>query len=174
MVAALYRDDKAVNVKHTKDNNLWQISLKYDDPRWEGIAEGTVYWYIKSSKGDIIGPKTKGENMDDGNNYSSSSASVKDRMLYKYVFLLKSVKSDVTGSSFNYFTCTKGKSSAVSCTFAYATADWENSSNNGSKLDYSNPSVQYWRNLTGIKYKLDYNTSSSSSFGDLPFYDGTF
>lgn len=51
MVAALYRDDKGEGVKHTKDNNLWQISLKYDDPRWKDIADGTVYWYIKSSGG---------------------------------------------------------------------------------------------------------------------------
>lgn len=33
MVAALYRDDKTDGTKHTKDNNRWQISLKYDDPR---------------------------------------------------------------------------------------------------------------------------------------------
>jgi len=51
MVAALYRDDKAEDVKHTKDYNRWQISLKYDDPRWKDIADGTVYWYIKSSGG---------------------------------------------------------------------------------------------------------------------------
>ena len=174
MVAALYRDDKTDGTKHTKDYNRWQISLKYDDPRWKDIEDGTVYWYILSSDGVIIGPRTKGENMDDGNNYSSSSGSVKDRMFYKNVFSLKSVKSDGNESSFNYFTCTKGKESAVSCTFAYATADWENSGNNGSKLDYSNPSVQYWRNLSGIKYSLTYNSSSSSSFGDLPFYEGTF
>lgn len=51
MVAALYREDKAEGVKHTKDYNRWQISLKYDDPRWKDIADGTVYWYIKSSGG---------------------------------------------------------------------------------------------------------------------------
>ena len=51
MVAALYRDDKEVSVRHTKDNNRWQISLKYDDPRWKDIPDGTVYWYIKSSGG---------------------------------------------------------------------------------------------------------------------------
>lgn len=49
MVAALYRDKAAE--PHTKDYNRWQISLKYDDPRWEGIKDGTVYWYIKSSGG---------------------------------------------------------------------------------------------------------------------------
>ena len=171
MVAALYRDDKAENLIHTKDNNLWQISLKYDDPRWKDIADGTVYWYIKSNGGGIIGPSTNAENMDDGTDNSSNSASVHGRMKYKNE---TSLKSDGTESSFTYFTCTKGKTSTVSCTFAYAAADWENSDNNGSKLDYSNPSVQYWRNLSGIKYSLTYNSSSSSSFGDLPFYDGTF
>lgn len=120
--------------------------------------------------GGIIGPNTNGENMDEGTDNSNSSASVHGRMFYKNV---TSLKSDGTESSFTYFTCTKGKESAVSCTFAYATADWENSSNNGSKLDYSNPSVQYWRNKSGIKYKLDYNVTSSSSI-DLPYYDGTF
>lgn len=54
MVAALYRDDKAENLRHTKDNNRWQISLKYDDPRWKDIADGTVYWYIKSSGGALL------------------------------------------------------------------------------------------------------------------------
>lgn len=183
MVAALYRDDKAVNVKHTKDNNLWQISLKYDDPRWKDIADGTVYWYIKSSDGYIIGPGPSVDiDMDKGNDYSSSSGSVQSRMFYKNVSSLKSVKSDGNGSSFTYFTCTKGKTSAVektgavSCTFAYTTsgANYETSSNNGSQLYYGKPSVQYWRNLSGIKYSLTYNSSSSSSFGDLPFYDGTF
>ena len=169
MAAALYRD--GASNAHTKDYNRWQISLKYDDPRWKDIADGTVYWYIKSSGGGIIGPSTNAEDMDNGTDNSSSSASVHGRMFYKNEH---SLKSDGTESSFTYFTCTKGKSSAVSCTFAYATADWENSSNNGSKLDYSNPSVQYWRNLSGIKYSLTYNNSSSSSFGDLPFYDGTF
>lgn len=74
------------------------------------------------------------------------------------------------------FTCIKGKSSAVSCTFAYSnsSATYETSSNNGSQLRYGQPGVQYWRNLSGIKYSLTYNSSSSSSFGDLPFYDGTF
>lgn len=111
--------------------------------------------------------------MDDGTDNSSSSASVQGRMRYKNE---TSLKSDGNGSSFTYFTCTKGKTSAVSCTFAYATADWVNSSNNGSKLDYRNPSVQYWRNLSGIKCSLTYNSSSSSSssFVDLPSYDGTF
>lgn len=173
MVAALYRNDKAEDLRHTKDNNRWQISLKYDDPRWKDIADGKVYWYIKSSKGDIIGPNTNGENMDDGTDNSSSSASVHGRMRYKNETLLKS---DGTESSFTYFTCTKGKSSAVSCTFAYSNADatYETSSNNGSQLNYGKPGVQYWRNLSGIKYSLTYNSSSSSSFGDLPFYDGTF
>lgn len=173
MVAALYRNDKAEDLKHTKDNNRWQISLKYDDPRWKDIADGKVYWYIKSSEGDIIGPNTNGENMDDGTDNSSSSASVHGRMRYKNETLLKS---DGTESSFTYFTCTKGKSSAVSCTFAYSNADatYETSSNNGSQLNYGKPGVQYWRNLSGIKYSLTYNSSSSSSFGDLPFYDGTF
>lgn len=174
MVAALYRNDKAEDLKHTKDNNRWQISLKYDDPRWKDIADGKVYWYIKSSEGDIIGPNTNGENMDDGTDNSSSSASVHGRMRYKNETLLKS---DGTESSFTYFTCTKGKSSAVSCTFAYSNADatYETSSNNGSQLNYGKPGVQYWRNLSGIKYSLTYNSSSSSSsFGDLSFYDGTF
>lgn len=173
MVAALYHNDKAEDLRHTKDNNRWQISLKYDDPRWKDIADGKVYWYIKSSEGDIIGPNTNGENMDDGTDNSSSSASVHGRMRYKNETLLKS---DGTESSFTYFTCTKGKSSAVSCTFAYSNADatYETSSNNGSQLNYGKPGVQYWRNLSGIKYSLTYNSSSSSSFGDLPFYDGTF
>lgn len=174
MVAALYRNDKAEDLRHTKDNNRWQISLKYDDPRWKDIADGKVYWYIKSSEGDIIGPNTNGENMDDGTDNSSSSASVHGRMRYKNE---TSLKSDGTESSFTYFTCTKGKSSAVSCTFAYSSADatYETSSNNGSQLNYGKPGVQYWRNLSGIKYSLTYNSSSSSSsFGDLPFYDGTF
>lgn len=174
MVAALYRNDKAEDLRHTKDNNRWQISLKYDDPRWKDIADGTVCWYIKSSEGGIIGPNTNGENMDDGTDNSSSSASVHGRMRYKNETLLKS---DGTESSFTYFTCTKGKSSAVSCTFAYSNADatYETSSNNGSQLNYGKPGVQYWRNLSGIKYSLTYNSSSSSSsFGDLPFYDGTF
>lgn len=173
MVAALYRNDKAEDLRHTKDNNRWQISLKYDDPRWKDIADGEVYWYIKSSEGDIIGPNTNGENMDDGTDNSSSSASVHGRMRYKNE---TSLKSDGTESSFTYFTCTKGKSSAVSCTFAYSNADatYETSSNNGSQLNYGKPGVQYWRNLSGIKYSLTYNSSSSSSFGDLPFYDGTF
>ena len=174
MVAALYRNDKAEDLKHTKDNNRWQISLKYDDPRWKDIADGTVCWYIKSSEGGIIGPNTNGENMDDGTDNSSSSASVHGRMRYKNE---TSLKSDGTESSFTYFTCTKGKSSAVSCTFAYSNADatYETSSNNGSQLNYGKPGVQYWRNLSGIKYSLTYNSSSSSSsFGDLPFYDGTF
>lgn len=172
MVAALYRNDKAEDLRHTKDNNRWQISLKYDDPRWKDIADGTVYWYIKSSGGGIIGPNTNGENMDDGTDNSSSSASVHDRMLYKNEGSLRTGST----SSFNYFTCTKGKSSAVSCTFAYSnsSATYETSSNNGSQLRYGQPGVQYWRNLSGIKYSLTYNSSSSSSFGDLPFYDGTF
>lgn len=111
--------------------------------------------------------------MDDGTDNSSSSASVHGRMRYKNE---TSLKSDGTESSFTYFTCTKGKSSAVSCTFAYSNADatYETSSNNGSQLNYGKPGVQYWRNLSGIKYSLTYNSSSSSSFGDLPFYDGTF
>lgn len=50
MVAALYRNDKG-NLTHTKDNSRWQISLKYDDPRWKDITDGTVYWYIKTSGG---------------------------------------------------------------------------------------------------------------------------
>lgn len=172
MVAALYRNDKAENLRHTKDNNRWQISLKYDDPRWKDIADGTVYWYIKSSGGGIIGPNTNGENMDNGTDNSSSSASVHVRMLYKNEGSLRTGST----SSFNYFICTKGKSSAVSCTFAYSnsSATYETSSNNGSQLRYGQPGVQYWRNLSGIKYSLTYNSSSSSSFGDLPFYDGTF
>lgn len=173
MVAALYRD-KATN-PHTKDNNLWQISLKYDDPRWKRIADGKVYWYIKSSEGDIIGPSSNAEDMDEGTDNSGDYAyvSVKHRMKYKNE---TSLKSDGTESSFTYFTCTKGKGSAVSCTFAYsnANATYETSSNNGSQLNYGKPGVQYWRNLSGIKYSLTYNSSSSSPFGDLPFYDGTF
>lgn len=169
MVAALYRDDKGENTHH-KDYSRWQISLKYDDPRWEGIDNGTVYWYIKSSDGKIIGPSTNGENMDNGNDYSVSGASVRDRMFYKSEDKLKT---NGNTSSFTYFTCTKGKDKAVSCTFAYAAAAWENSSNNGSKLDYGNPSVQYWRNKNGIRYSLGYNASKSSTI-ILPYYDGTF
>ena len=108
--------------------------------------------------------------MDDGKDYSDPNASVHGRMLYKSVDKL--VTND-TGSSFTFFKCTKGKSSAVSCTFAYATAGWEDSGNYGSQLTYSNPSVQYWRNKSGIKYDLGYNTTSSSSIA-LPYYDGTF
>lgn len=173
MVAALYRGGKDgdPNHPHTKDNSRWQISLKYDDPRWKDIPNGTVYWYIKSSKGDIIGPTTNGENMDDGKDYSAKSASVRDRMLYKNE---TSLKTDGTESDFHYFKCTKGKTSAVSCTFAYAAADYESSKNNGSQLTYGNPSVQYWRNKSGIRYDLKYNTTSSSSSIDLPYYDGTF
>ena len=169
MVAALYRDDKGGNT-HTKDNSRWQISLKYDDPRWEGIDDGTVYWYIKSPNGKIIGPNNKAEDMDDGTDYSDPNASVPGRMFYKSE---GSLKTDDTGSSFTYFTCTKGKSSAVSCTFAYAAANYEKSGNNGSELYYTYPSVQYWRNKSGIKYDLGYNTTSSSSIA-LPYYDGTF
>lgn len=170
MVAALYRDDKGENT-HKKDDSRWQISLKYDDPRWKDIPDGsTVYWYIKDRDGKIIGPSTQEEDMDDGTDNSSDSASVHGRMLYKSE---GSLKTDGTESSFTYFKCTKGKDKAVSCTFAYATAGWEDSGNRGSKLDYSNPSVQYWRNKSGIKYDLKYNVTSSSSI-DLPYYDGTF
>lgn len=169
MVAALYRDDKDGNT-HTKDNSRWQISLKYEDPRWEGIDGDTVYWYIKSPNGKIIGPNNKAEDMDDGKDYSDPNASVPGRMFYKSE---SSLKTDGTESSFTYFKCTKGKSSAVSCTFAYAAADYEPSKNNGSQLTYVNPSVQYWRNKSGIKYDLKYNVTSSSSIA-LPYYDGTF
>ena len=170
MVAALYRDDKGGNT-HTKDYNRWQISLKYDDPRWKDFPDGsTVYWYIKDRDGKIIGPSTNGEDMDNGTDNSSDRASVHGRMLYKSE---GSLKTDGTESSFTYFKCTKGKSSAVSCTFAYATAAYESSLNNGSQLTYGNPSVQYWRNKSGIKYDLKYNVTSSSSI-DLPYYDGTF
>ena len=170
MVAALYRDDKGENT-HKKDDSRWQISLKYDDPRWKDIPDGsTVYWYIKDRDGKIIGPSTQEEDMDDGTDNSSDSASVHGRMFYKSE---GSLKTDGTESSFTYFKCTKGKDKAVSCTFAYATAGWEDSGNLGSKLDYSNPSVQYWRNKSGIKYDLKYNVTSSSSI-DLPYYDGTF
>ena len=170
MVAALYRDDKGENT-HKKDDSRWQISLKYDDPRWKDIPDGsTVYWYIKDRDGEIIGPSTQEEDMDDGTDNSSDSASVHGRMFYKSE---GSLKTDGTESSFTYFKCTKGKDKAVSCTFAYATAGWEDSGNLGSKLDYSNPSVQYWRNKSGIKYDLKYNVTSSSSI-DLPYYDGTF
>ena len=170
MVAALFRDDQGGNT-HTKDYNRWQISLKYDDPRWEDIDEGPVYWYIKDRDGKIIGPSTNGEDMDNGTDNSSDSASVHGRMLYKSVGSLKTT--DGTASSFTYFKCTKGKDKAVSCTFAYATAGWEDSGNLGSKLDYSNSSVQYWRNKSGIKYDLKYNVTSSSSIA-LPYYDSTF
>ncbi len=170
MVAALYRDDKGENT-HKKDDSRWQISLKYDDPRWKDFPDGsTVYWYIKDRDGKIIGPSTNGEDMDNGTDNSSESASVHGRMFYKSE---GSLKTDGTKSSFTYFKCTKGKESAVSCTFAYATAGWEDSGNFGSKLDYSNSSVQYWRNKSGIKYDLKYNVTSSSSI-DLPYYDGTF
>lgn len=172
MVAALYRggDDGDKNHPHEKDNSRWQISLKYDDPRWEGIADGTVYWYIKSSDGKIIGPNTTGEDMDNGTDNSDKYASVHGRMLYKSVDKLKT---DGTASTFTYFTCTKGKSSAVSCTFAYAAAAYESSSNKGSQLTYGNPGVQYWRNKSGIRYSLGYNASKSSPI-ILPYYDGTF
>lgn len=170
MVAALYRDDKGGNT-HTKDYNRWQISLKYDDPRWKDFPDGsTVYWYIKDRDGKIIGPSNKGEDMDDGKDNSATTASVQGRMFYKSV---GSLKTDGTASSFTYFKCTKGKDKAVSCTFAYAAADYEKSGNNGSELTYSNPSVQYWRNKSGIKCSLTYNATSSSSI-DLPYYDGTF
>ena len=177
MVAALYRDkdkdgnDLSADIKHTKDDSRWQISLKYDDPRWKDIPNSTVYWYIKSPDGKIIGPSTNGEDMDDGKDYSDQNASVHGRMLYKSVGSLKTT--DGTASSFTYFKCTKGKDKAVSCTFAYAAADYEKSGNNGSELYYTNPSVQYWRNKSGIKYDLKYNVTSSSSI-DLPYYDGTF
>lgn len=171
MVAALYRDDKGGDT-HKKDYNRWQISLKYDDPRWKDFPDGsTVYWYIKDRDGKIIGPSTNGEDMDNGTDNSSDSASVHGRMLYKSVGSLKTT--DGTASSFTYFKCTKGKESAVSCTFAYAAADYEKSGNNGSELTYSNSSVQYWRNKSGIKCSLTYNATSSSSI-DLPYYDGTF
>lgn len=104
--------------------------------------------------------------MDDGTDNSAQSASVHGRMLYKSV---RSLKTDGNTSSFTYFTCTKGKASAVSCTFAYAAANYEKSGNNGSELYYTNPSVQYWRNKSGIKYDLKYNT-----IFPLPYYDGTF
>ena len=155
---------------HQKDNSRWQISLKYDDPRWEGIADGTVYWYIKSSDGKIIGPNTTGEDMDNGTDNSDKYASVHGRMLYKSVDKLKT---DGTASTFTYFKCTKGKTSAVSCTFAYAAAAYESSKNNGSQLMYGNSSVQYWRNKSGIRYSLGYNASKSSPI-ILPYYDGTF
>ena len=82
---------------------------------------------------------------------------------------------ELNNNTNTYFTCTKGKSSAVSCTFAYSNANaiYESSSNNGSPLKYGKPGVQYWRNLRGIDYKLNYNATSSSSI-DLPYYDGTF
>ena len=170
MVAALYRDDKGENT-HKKDDSRWQISLKYDDPRWKDIPDGsTVYWYIKDRDGEIIGPSTQEEDMDDGTDNSSDSASVHGRMFYKSE---GSLKTDGTESSFTYFKCTKGKDKAVSCTFAYAAADYEKSGNYGSELYYTNPSVQYWRNKSGIKYDLKYNVTSSSSI-DLPYYDGTF
>ena len=178
MVAALYRNNDMnghilpADKVHTQDNSRWQISLKYDDPRWKDIPDGTVYWYIKSHDGKIIGPNNNGENMDDGKDNSASGASVPGRMLYKSE---SSLKTDGTESTFTYFKCTKGKESAVSCTFAYATAaaKYESSGNNGSQLTYGNPSVQYWRNKSGIKYSLTYNTTSSSSL-PLPYYDGTF
>ena len=48
MVAALYRDkdkdgnDLSADIKHTKDNSRWQISLKYDDPRWKDIPDSST------------------------------------------------------------------------------------------------------------------------------------
>ena len=116
--------------------------------------------------GGIIGPSTNEENMDDGTDNSVKTASVHDRMLYKNE---TSLKTDGTASSFTYFKCTKGKENAVSCTFAYAAADYESSDNNGSQLTYGNPSVQYWRNKSGIKYELNYN-----KILPLHYYDGTF
>ena len=104
--------------------------------------------------------------MDDGTDNSVKTASVHDRMLYKNE---TSLKTDGTASSFTYFKCTKGKENAVSCTFAYAAADYESSDNNGSQLTYGNPSVQYWRNKSGIKYELNYN-----KILPLHYYDGTF
>ena len=62
MVAALYRDNDMnghnlpADKIHTKDNSRWQISLKYDDPRWEKISDGPVYWYIKTSGGGYHRP----------------------------------------------------------------------------------------------------------------------
>ena len=171
MVAALYRDDKGDNT-HKKDDSRWQISLKYDDPRLKDFSDGsTVYWYIKDRDGEIIGPSTNGEDMDDGKDNSATTASVRGRMFYKSEGSLKTT--DGTASSFTYFKCTKGKDKAVSCTFAYAAADYEKSGNEGSELYYTNPSVQYWRNKSGIKYDLGYNVTSSSSIA-LPYYDGTF
>ena len=104
MVAALYRNkdkdghDLSANKVHTKDNSRWQISLKYDDPRWKDIPNGTVYWYIKSPEGKIIGPSNNGENMDDGKDYSSESAHVHGRMLYKSEGSLKTTN----GTDFTY------------------------------------------------------------------------
>ncbi len=128
----------------------------------------------KQVGGGIIGPNTNEEDMDDGKDYSDQNASGHGRMLYKSVDKDK-LKTDGTASSFTYFKCTKGKENAVSCTFAYATAaaTYEKSGNNGSELTYGNPSVQYWRNKSGIKYSLTYNATSSSSL-PLPYYDGTF
>ncbi len=63
MVAALYRNDKGYQ-SHQKDNSRWQISLKYDDPRWKDINDGTVYWYIKSSVGgwSLVGLVSRRDN----------------------------------------------------------------------------------------------------------------
>ena len=110
--------------------------------------------------------------MDDGTDNSVKTASVHDRMLYKNE---TSLKTDGNTSSFTYFKCSKGKDKAVSCTFAYAAADatYETSGNNGSQLKYGNPSVQYWRNKSGIRYSKGYNASKSSTI-ILPNYDGTF
>ena len=122
----------------------------------------------KQVGGGIIGPNTNEEDMDDGKDYSDQNASGHGRMLYKSVDKDK-LKTDGTASSFTYFKCTKGKDKAVSCTFAYAAADYESSDNNGSQLTYGNPSVQYWRNKSGIKYELNYN-----KILPLHYYDGTF
>lgn len=179
MIAALYRNDKAVGTAHTKDNSRWQVSLKYDDPRWSSLKDGTVYWYIKSNDGTYIYPSST-TNMDDGNDNSASTASAPHRMLYKSV----SASTSNSGPS-SYFYATKGKfdgnagtstsgNGAVSCTFAYSTAGYENSSNYGASLDYSANSVQYWRNLYGIKFSTTYNASDVTSYDGLPAYSGTY
>ena len=104
MVAALYRNkdkdghDLSANKVHTKDNSRWQISLKYDDPRWKDIPNGTVYWYIKSPEGKIIGPSNNGENMDEGKDNSDPNAHVHGRMLYKSEGSLKTTN----GTDFTY------------------------------------------------------------------------
>lgn len=177
MIPALFRNDAGTST-HQKDYYRWQISLKYDDPRWSSISDGTFYWYIVAD-GKIIGPSTNAESMDDGTDNSASTASNAGRMRYKNE---SSLNTTGTTSSFTYFQATKGKynsttgDGAISCTFGFTNGSYEKSSNNGSELQYTSPGVQYWRNLRGIKFSLTYNATDPSaySYDELPAYSGTY